>query len=1469
VATARGAGEGIELAGRSLPEQVASFDARASEARDASDAIAAVIAAAGDGEAAIGDYERRVADAAGGDASQLVVALRSMDAALGEGRLSLALVALQSAVHEGSEARAVLDAARAAVAEATQVVQELAASRAAPQLVALASRTRDQLAQMTSDLAQASAARDAVLARLAQAVTDEDRARFGGLAQLADNLLAARSQLIGEWAQWNAALARRDAGEDTGADETAIGLAGGSFVRSLADSVGDGQERFDALAATAADRATARAVSAEALRDLASASVDAIEDEILAWETGLVPESQSLASDADARAVSAGASQASGAAVLGESSGDGVEGSGMESVAETASERFAEASEASGVEDHGVRAQSLAAGAGALESLAESLMALRGHDDDVRAAVGDLESQRSAVEDVLARAVDAMDRMAAHASDADIHATESEAHAAAAAVASDAAAQLVVLAEELESLFAERYGFDATAVRGSSDAASVDAARAEAAAVAAGALRALAAELADRELEFADLESLLAGVSSVLDGNESLRDASGEQLARGQELVAGGLVEGAASAGDLARDARDAALETRDAAEGHASEAVDAMASRDDAQSSAESKSVEVDAEASAFDGMRVEFDAELGAEGVFAGQAQAAREALEALQAIVGEAPAFLGQDDQGETAGDDGRVALSEALGSALLQMERSLGRAEESLSSMQDARDAIAEIVDSLEPGEESQLAGAIASYESALASLDAAVQGAEGHESIAQAADEAVARMEALLAGLSSADLPDDLRAEAAEALASFREDASTLAEVSGLLTEVVSLRGDVAGEDLASWQSSLATVTAAMRSVADRTDGEAADAEGVRAGRSDELDAVTAEAEGILGDVARALAAEADDQRARAAVGADEAAAILADAVAPPDAAQGEGSEGNGDVLASRALTPDELEQSAFVQGSALAAAADERNTALAVDGVRFFLKANAFDVAVGGTLDRMAAALDADASERLAEAVRLRDALDGVEAIIAGQLGLEELNGRVQSVGADVRRYEALPGLVEQANLAIEALLAAADGIDGRIDATAAAAETAVGRAEGLERISAAVAELRAGLGLSEDAFAQVDAALAAAVSHALDAGASLAVAEAARADLQVVLARVIEADREVGRVEALASVIEQRLAEGDEIANGVADVLDAARGDFVQVNEDGALVFAELAFRASDEIVALDSVVADRVARPLAELGEMQALSGAYVARLDGAQSAADRAEDARDRAFDRRQLAEFHEAGSVAGLKLTLTSLGLGASGLAAASDHAVATLGSAEASRLAAAAATAFFLVAKDASIEASGHQAAANAIAPDLFKYGNSQAQFDASAAARAGAVQQRSEAESTVADAILRNEVSFYDGIVNALDGRTGTEVTAEAAIASGDARALAADAAARLRGYAQQAQQMAEGASSNAGRLFGRSMVQYVQRAQGAAGAAEIHASIAAAAAARAEANADQAITEVEAARSGEPARSQ
>lgn len=58
---------------------------------------------------------------------------------------------------------------------------------------------------------------------------------------------------------------------------------------------------------------------------------------------------------------------------------------------------------------------------------------------------------------------------------------------------------------------------------------------------------------------------------------------------------------------------------------------------------------------------------------------------------------------------------------------------------------------------------------------------------------------------------------------------------------------------------------------------------------------------------------------------------------------------------------------------------------------------------------------------------------------------------------------------------------------------------------------------------------------------------------------------------------------------------------------------------------------------------------------------------------------------------------------------------------------------------------------------------------------------------------------------------------------------------------------------------MAETASSNAGRMFGRSVTSFVQRAQAAANAAETHATLADAAAVRALGFAQQAATAVNA----------
>jgi hypothetical protein len=66
-------------------------------------------------------------------------------------------------------------------------------------------------------------------------------------------------------------------------------------------------------------------------------------------------------------------------------------------------------------------------------------------------------------------------------------------------------------------------------------------------------------------------------------------------------------------------------------------------------------------------------------------------------------------------------------------------------------------------------------------------------------------------------------------------------------------------------------------------------------------------------------------------------------------------------------------------------------------------------------------------------------------------------------------------------------------------------------------------------------------------------------------------------------------------------------------------------------------------------------------------------------------------------------------------------------------------------------------------------------------------------------------------------------------------------------------AAKQLSAAAAQAHTMEQTASTNAGRLFGRSMSQYVARAQAAAAGAEGQSQLASSAAGRAEASADAA----------------
>jgi hypothetical protein len=255
IADARGAGpgEGIELSATTIAGQFAEFDAR----RDSLDGAVAGIESgalpAQDGEDD-DDARRRQRDAVDG-ATDVLGALRAMEGALGEVRLSLALVALESALAEARSAEDVIAAARLTISGLSARVDEIAASRSAPELASLAAAARDQLAAIVSDLEFARSAHSDIAGQRLAATTEADRARFDGLSALAANLVAARTQLLAQWVELNSGLSDRAAllEDAIGDADGAIAGLGGVFASRLADAA-SGTDAVVAAAEAAASR---------------------------------------------------------------------------------------------------------------------------------------------------------------------------------------------------------------------------------------------------------------------------------------------------------------------------------------------------------------------------------------------------------------------------------------------------------------------------------------------------------------------------------------------------------------------------------------------------------------------------------------------------------------------------------------------------------------------------------------------------------------------------------------------------------------------------------------------------------------------------------------------------------------------------------------------------------------------------------------------------------------------------------------------------------------------------------------------------------------------------------------------------------------------------------------------------------------------------------------------------------------
>jgi hypothetical protein len=243
--------------------------------------------------------------------------------------------------------------------------------------------------------------------------------------------------------------------------------------------------------------------------------------------------------------------------------------------------------------------------------------------------------------------------------------------------------------------------------------------------------------------------------------------------------------------------------------------------------------------------------------------------------------------------------------------------------------------------------------------------------------------------------------------------------------------------------------------------------------------------------------------------------------------------------------------------------------------------------------------------------------------------------------------------------------------------------------------------------------------------------------------------------------------------------------------------------------------------------------------LNEMATVSTQMVAAFDGAQGAAGNAERAFVGATDSRILAEAHEASAGAGLLRTYAAAQSG--DVPGAAIQSNATTASANAARVAAASAVRSAGTAKNESVRALNFQADAVRLQPDVDKFGTNRQQFEAAAASRRQAVET---ADGTTT--ALAAQAQFFDDVAQALSSRAKTETAANAAISSSDARSQALAIAAQLNSSVQQARQMEQTASTNAGRLFGRSMGNYVGRAQAAAAGAEAQAIMANAASARA-----------------------
>jgi hypothetical protein len=754
---------------------------------------------------------------------------------------------------------------------------------------------------------------------------------------------------------------------------------------------------------------------------------------------------------------------------------------------------------------------------------------------------------------------------------------------------------------------------------------------------------------------------------------------------------------------------------------------------------------------------------------------------------------------------------------------------------LALAQDAHDALAEMNDAFASvdGARVEMEGAVAAVDAAIAGLD---EGARVNAAAAIAAYEAAlaALRQAATDGSSSYERALTARAAAVQLEALSRQFANLAATQAALAVGAQALAALAATDlELARAEAGLAAIHAAREAATD--DQRAAVLGQIEAIYQQIVDARAALSERLL--VATGTVSEADARRAAANASGQE----LFDRIG--DVFGGDAQRGEQDAATARdaalqahddASTAAESHAEAIAGAQAIVddvAARNEQAESIAADVAAGRESIQQSGAQVRATLDAMAQGVQVGAAQGPgARASLLAGSIDVLQSLDALEGTLLALTARVADLGGvlDGAPTSAdLDPLQAQAAEAIRVLAASAAAAAAADDGAASGAARAAASSDAASQLQAMVADLAQRFGLS-DAMVASAARAAAASAAAAQGAAGEAAAARQLVDVLALLGRS-------SQMADLAARLGQLSDRNGQLAALAASDLEAARGEVVHANERGAIAFGALAGRVAADASTQQSNVQER----LATLQEMAITSTQLVVAMDGVERSAADAERALTSAVEQRIVAQVGEAAAFQALGLTQGAVQSG--NLSAAITHATEAGGAAAEARTASGLAVGFANAAGQAAVDAARLHNEAETLRPSVEKFGTNRQAFVDSAVGQRAAVEVANQVMGE-----LRTQSEFYEGVAALLAGRAKTTPAAQAAAGAADARSQVMAIAAQLAGSVADARSMELTATTNAGRLFGRSMRTYVERAQNAAASAAVEANAALLAANRA-----------------------